>query len=102
MGKSHAKSTGLPTALPTAFCDQHPTRSKSEHSVTAFHDDDIDERNGQMSALDPGAFADRLRYLRIQRGLTQQELAVQAGLSARSVSDLERGINQRPRRDTAV
>src|SRR5262249_16561335 len=35
-------------------------------------------------------------------GLTQQELAKAAGVSPRSVSDLERGINRTARHDTAV
>jgi tetratricopeptide (TPR) repeat protein/transcriptional regulator with XRE-family HTH domain len=42
-----------------------------------------------------------LRSLRAAAGLTQEELAEAAGVSTRSVSDLERGINQRPRKDTA-
>jgi predicted ATPase len=33
-------------------------------------------------------------------GLTQEQLAEQAGLSARGISDLERGVNRSPRRDT--
>ncbi len=47
------------------------------------------------------SFADLLRYLRNEAGLTQEELANKAGISTRSVSDLERGINARARRDTA-
>jgi transcriptional regulator with XRE-family HTH domain len=43
-----------------------------------------------------------LRQLRAEGGLTQQELAKAAGVSPRSVSDLERGINRTARRDTAV
>ncbi len=40
-----------------------------------------------------------LRQLRTEARLTQEELAEQAGLSPRSVSDLERGINRTARRD---
>ena len=47
-------------------------------------------------------FAGLLRQLRTQAGLTQEELAEAAGLSPRSVSDLERGINRTARKDTAV
>jgi predicted ATPase/DNA-binding CsgD family transcriptional regulator/DNA-binding XRE family transcriptional regulator len=47
-------------------------------------------------------FAGLLRQLRTEAQLTQQELAKAAGLSPRSVSDLERGINRTARRDTAV
>jgi len=47
-------------------------------------------------------FAGLLRQLRIEARLTQEELAEAAGLSPRSVSDLERGINRTARKDTAV
>jgi tetratricopeptide (TPR) repeat protein/transcriptional regulator with XRE-family HTH domain len=47
-------------------------------------------------------FADLLRQLRVQAQLTQEELAEAAGLSPRSVSDLERGIHRTARKDTAV
>src|SRR5215469_15113545 len=43
-----------------------------------------------------------LRQLRVGAQLTQQELAKAAGVSPRSVSDLERGINRTARTDTAV
>ena len=46
-------------------------------------------------------FAGLLRQLRAEAGLTQEELAEAAGLSPRSVSDLERGINRTARKDTA-
>ena len=47
-------------------------------------------------------FAGLLRQLRTQAGLTQEELAEAAGLSVRSISDLERGINRTARKDTAL
>src|SRR5512140_3159212 len=47
-------------------------------------------------------FAGLLRQLRAEAGLTQQELAKAAGVSPRSVSDLERGINRTARHDSAV
>jgi transcriptional regulator with XRE-family HTH domain len=46
-------------------------------------------------------YAELLRQLRAERGLTQEELASAAGISPRTISDLERGINQTPRRATA-
>ncbi|HXS66124.1 MAG TPA: tetratricopeptide repeat protein [Streptosporangiaceae bacterium] len=46
-------------------------------------------------------FADLLRRLRTEAGLTQEGLAAAARLSTRSVSDLERGVNLRARRETA-
>lgn len=45
-------------------------------------------------------FGDLLRHARRDAGLTQEELAERAGLSTRAISDLERGINRSPRRDT--
>ena len=46
-------------------------------------------------------FGGLLRQLRARARLTQEELAEAAGLSPRSVSDLERGINRTARKDTA-
>ena len=46
-------------------------------------------------------FASVLRQLRAEAKLTQEELAEAAGLSPRSISDLERGINRTARKDTA-
>src|SRR3954467_5945690 len=45
---------------------------------------------------------DLLRRYRREAGLTQEELAERANLSARAVSDLERGAKLRPRRDTLL
>src|SRR5580698_9898127 len=42
-----------------------------------------------------------LRKLRADAALTQEELAEAAGLSPRSISDLERGVNRTARKDTA-
>jgi transcriptional regulator with XRE-family HTH domain len=47
-------------------------------------------------------FGGLLRQLRTEAGLTQEELAEAAGLSPRSVSDLERGINRTARKETAA
>jgi tetratricopeptide (TPR) repeat protein/transcriptional regulator with XRE-family HTH domain len=48
------------------------------------------------------SFAGLLRQFRAGARLTQEELAEAAGLSPRSVSDLERGVNRTARKDTAV
>jgi transcriptional regulator with XRE-family HTH domain len=48
------------------------------------------------------SFAGLLRQLRGAVKLTQEELAEGAGLSARAVSDLERGIHRTARKDTAL
>jgi transcriptional regulator with XRE-family HTH domain len=54
-------------------------------------------------AGEPGlSFAGLLRRLRAEAGLTQEELAEAAGVSPRSVSNLERAINRTAHKDTAV
>jgi transcriptional regulator with XRE-family HTH domain len=56
-----------------------------------------------LVVAEPGlSFADLLRRLRAAARLTQEELAEAAGISPRSVSDLERGINRTARKDTAL
>src|SRR5947209_13241498 len=45
-------------------------------------------------------FGALLRRYRLARGLTQEALAERAELSVRTVSDLERGVNLTPRKDT--
>jgi tetratricopeptide (TPR) repeat protein/transcriptional regulator with XRE-family HTH domain len=47
-------------------------------------------------------FGGLLRQLRVEAGLTQDELAEAARVSQRAISDLERGINATARKDTAV
>jgi predicted ATPase/transcriptional regulator with XRE-family HTH domain len=46
------------------------------------------------------SFRSLLKYYRQAAGLSQETLAARAGLSARAISDLERGINRTPRYDT--
>jgi WD40 repeat protein/transcriptional regulator with XRE-family HTH domain len=53
----------------------------------------------EQSAL---SFAGLLRRLRAGARLTQEELAAAAGVSPRSVSNLERGVNRTAHKDTAV
>src|SRR5262252_2634512 len=48
------------------------------------------------TAKPSGGFGDVLRRYRTDRGLTQEELAERAGLSARGVQDLERGLRLAP------
>src|SRR5690348_4648671 len=57
---------------------------------------------GTMAEQPSLSFAGLLRQLRAEAKLTQEELAEAAGLSPRSVSDLERGINRTARKDTAL
>ena len=56
---------------------------------------DGDERQAAMHA-----FGRLLKRLRTADDLTQEELAERAGVSVRSISDLERGSSHLPRRDT--
>src|ERR1700739_23568 len=59
-------------------------------------------RSGRAVREEPAlTFAGLLRQLRAEARLTQEELAEAAGLSPRSVSDLERGVNRTARKDTA-
>jgi predicted ATPase/transcriptional regulator with XRE-family HTH domain len=53
-----------------------------------------------LAAIQPASFGDLLRRHRLAAGLTQEQLAEKAQLSARAVSDLERGTRSRPWRDT--
>jgi tetratricopeptide (TPR) repeat protein/DNA-binding XRE family transcriptional regulator len=54
-------------------------------------------------AVDPPvvSFARLLRQLRVNAGLSQEELAEAAGVGVRTVSDLERGVALTARKDTA-
>src|SRR5688500_3030024 len=56
--------------------------------------------DGKHPAPSP-SFAQELRRLRLAAELTQRELAERSGISARAISDLERGINHAPQRETA-
>ena len=49
---------------------------------------------------DSPSFADLLRQRRLAAGISQAELAERAGMSARGISDLERGARRHPRRET--
>lgn len=57
------------------------------------------EAVGEQPAV---SFAGLLRQLRAEARLTQEELAEAAGLSPRSVSDLERGLHATAHKDTAL
>lgn len=53
-----------------------------------------------MSTLKPLPLAYLLRRFRLAAGLSQEALAERAGLSARAISDLERGLRTAPRPET--
>jgi predicted ATPase/DNA-binding XRE family transcriptional regulator len=54
------------------------------------------EREDRVSRGTEIPFGARLRRLRESAGFTQEELAARAGLTARGISDLERGVRKRP------
>src|SRR5215470_8893910 len=53
-----------------------------------------------MGQVHPLPFSAVLKRKRLARGLTQEDLAERAGLSARAISDLERGVSTAPRKET--
>ena len=55
-----------------------------------------------MGGDGPAEFGALLRRYRRRAGLTQEELAEQAGISTRALSDLERGVRRRPHKDTVA
>ena len=55
-----------------------------------------------MAAGDSLAFGSLLRRYREAASLTQEALAERARLSARAISDLERGVKHTPRHDTVA
>ena len=59
----------------------------------------VDGPVAEQAAL---GFGGLLRQLRVDAGLTQDELAEAARVSQRAISDLERGINATARKDTAL
>ncbi|MDQ6908348.1 MAG: helix-turn-helix domain-containing protein, partial [Chloroflexota bacterium] len=57
------------------------------------------EKGREPTALPP-VFGDLLRRFRLAGGFTQETLAERAGVSARAISDLERGVKKRPQKET--
>lgn len=53
-----------------------------------------------MGTVQTASFGSLVRHHRVSAGLTQEELAERAGLSARAISDIERGAKHVPRKDT--
>src|SRR3712207_9033530 len=53
-----------------------------------------------MTGRQDSPFGVRLRQVREAAGLTQEDLAARAGLSAKGISDLERGARRRPHPQT--
>ena len=61
----------------------------------------VTQGRSPVTASFPVTFGTLLRERRARAGLTQEELAAAAGLSVRSVSDLERGVASTARKETA-
>jgi transcriptional regulator with XRE-family HTH domain len=75
-----------------ASCYSHPQASSG--GITGRRRGEA--RVGPIATSEPGTFGELLRWHRLAAGLTQEELAEQAGLSARGIADLERGARTRP------
>src|SRR5438477_1099804 len=59
-------------------------------------------KGGAMDLGQSSAFGPLLRRYRLAAGLTQEELAERARVSARSIGDIERGVSRAPRKDTVA
>lgn len=59
---------------------------------TVKHSTSIPCAMREMPELDDASLGDIVRYLRLQRGLTQTDLAHELDMSQKWVSDIERGI----------
>ncbi len=85
----------MPHILPTASF-----RPVGElHVMIGASGIDRSERSATINAAEP-SFGALLKEYRLAAGMTQEALAERAGLSARAISDLERGVNRIPRQET--
>jgi tetratricopeptide (TPR) repeat protein/transcriptional regulator with XRE-family HTH domain len=90
---------------PGAICRRGLADAQYHGPVAWAGDGDLGRASGVLQVVtDQPAitFGVLLRQLRARAKLTQEELAEAAGLSPRSVSDLERGINRTARKETAL
>jgi transcriptional regulator with XRE-family HTH domain len=60
----------------------------------------MSEPKAHAERAGPPPFGELLRRHRLAAGLTQEDLAERAGLSARGISDLERGARSHPYQET--
>ena len=58
------------------------------------------QQRARNEPMDGEGFGDLLRRSRQQAGMTQLDLAERSGLSVRGISDIERGLKQRPHPET--
>lgn len=69
--------------------------SEESHMIRQYQGD-------QQSYVTAPAFGDLLRQHRMAASLTQEELAYMAGVSTRTIGNLERRITSRPQRKLVV
>jgi predicted ATPase/DNA-binding CsgD family transcriptional regulator/DNA-binding XRE family transcriptional regulator len=65
--------------------------------LNSEHSSAIPLQDGAMSTASTSQLGQLVRRFRLAAGLSQEELAERSGLSARAVSDLERGLRTSPR-----
>jgi predicted ATPase/class 3 adenylate cyclase/DNA-binding CsgD family transcriptional regulator len=90
---------GLPSSVPGLALVDHERDSHDTHTFRPVGDQGRLRCNGIMAARGV-TFATLLKRHRLGAGLTQEALAERASLSARAISDLERGVKQAPRQAT--
>ena len=86
---SHVTDPGQPAAGPAVNAAARPTDEGPGQRTLPSPPNALIGRDREVA--EPMTFAALLRKLRTEARLTQEELAEAAGLSSRSVSDLERG-----------
>src|SRR5215212_7982178 len=95
----HARTNPRITKTAILGCAQISSATLSLRLSTDVRSFASRQRGGHVSDSST-AFGDRLRSLRIAASLSQEELAARSGLSARGISDLERGARHTPRPET--
>lgn len=87
----HEDHPQLPHILQVSLC---------YHALAALHSLRNSCRGAWLFMEEATAFGALLRRYRALAGLSQEALAARATISARAVSDLERGVNRAPRAET--
>src|SRR5918994_6661930 len=89
-------------SLRPAELGNHPHHPLRTHSVRMSGRANMRTRRSRMPDTRDEIFATRLRGHRIAAGLSQEELAQKAGLSANAVGQLERGDRKHPYPHTVI
>lgn len=92
---AHSSGTVSAHALGVLYC-----RANEPLAVEEASGDTRNPVKYPMASPAHMSIGEMLKRYRVRARLTQEELAERAGLSARGISDLERGLSQRPRRET--